>query len=547
MLLTFNIVLFAGIALDFAIGAQVTLPFGIVNGNLLQNSNEYLGIPFAAKPVRFMPPTPWTALFSGGILEARQYTPACMQRPDVLTSLTSGVSEDCLHLNIYTPLAISTDGTGWPVMVWIHGGGLNTGSAMLPLYNGSNLAAKEKVIVAAINYRLNFFGFGMALLPNGKTSANNGFRDQREAFRWVRKHISAFGGDACRVTIFGESAGGQSATTHILSLGSSGLFDRAISESGGDMVTLTGITEAQGMTESVSRELNCTTKSPRQQLGCLQRAATDALLNASNAKGPGAVLDMDVYEAEPLTLVGLGKFNKVPFLFGNNADEGNLLVYPPFLFNTTLATAAHIRCAITKTFGVHVGEQVLQLYAPVETIGIDNRHIAAEILGAALFHCGNRRMAQALSKAGVAPWVYSFNRQPSCTLIPGAYHGVEVPYVFQNLDEPTAFRDNSTCKISSHDRRLSEKISAMWAAFARTGTTDQGWQRFGSPGHEVSLNIDLGLLDAFDMQSGRHRSQCDAMDRIGALSPMTLGTGIEVNLFLCQQLPPALQQNLAYV
>jgi len=257
---------------------------------------------------------------------------------------------------------------------------------------------------------------------------------------------------------------------------------------------------------------------------------------------------MDVYEADPRTLIAQGKFNKVPFMFGNNADEGNLFVYPP-LVNTRPASAADIKCAVKKAFGDKVGEGVLQIYAPVDAVGIDNRNIAAEIFGDALFHCDNRKVAQALSKAGVAPWVYSFNRQPSCDIFPGAHHGVEIAYVFQNLDETISSLSNSTCKVSPDDKRLSEKVSAMWAAFARTGTIEKGWPRFDSPGNEVNLNIDLGLLEALDTQLGRRRSQCDAMDRIGALTSDTLGAGVLGALIECQAavFPPPMQEHRAYV
>jgi len=311
------------------------------------------------------------------------------------------------------------------------------------------------------------------------------------------------------------------------------------------MLNVASMLSAQNMTKAVAQELKCTGTSPAEQLVCLQRADKNALLHAANGSGPGAVVDMDVYEADPLTLIVQGNFNKVPFMFGNNADEGNLFVYPPSV-NTVPASAAEIKCAVKKAFGDKIAEGVLQIYAPVDAVGIDNRNIAAEIFGDALFHCDNRKVAQALSKAGVAPWVYSFNRQPSCPIWPGAHHGVEIAYVFQNFNAAMIPFANSTCKASPDDVRLSEKVSAMWAAFARTGTIE-GWPRFDSPGNEVNLNIDVGLLEALDTELGRHRSQCDAMDRIGALTSDILGAGVLAALIECQGGAPPSMRASVYV
>merc|ERR1712232_829352 len=213
-------------------------------------------------------------------------------------------------------------------------------------------------------------------------------------------------------------------------------------------------------------------------------------------------------------------------------------VYPP-LTNTTPATASQIRCAVNRAFGEDMGKKVLEIYTPIETPGIDNRRIVAEIFGDVLFHCDNRKVAQALSKAGVAPWVYSFKRQPSCPIWIGAAHGVEIPYVFQNLDIPLI--GNSTCKASPRDERLALKISGMWADFARTGKIEKEWPRFETPLNEVNLKIDLGLLAAFDTEMGLRRGERDSMGGIGALDAST-GYRIMLTRAECQGVAPPHQQ-----
>jgi len=192
---------------------------------------------------------PWTQPYEGGRLKAKAYAPWCWQHDgDPGQKYKTAMSEDCLYLNVYTPR--QTEGK-LPVMLWIHGGALQTGSAMVPLYNGSSLAEQQGVVVVAISYRLGTFGFSPVKLADGHVLADNGFRDQREAMRWVRQHIASFGGDSGSITILGQSAGGFSVSTHVLSPGSSGLFDRAISVSG-NKFQLDTLTDALNFTETLA-------------------------------------------------------------------------------------------------------------------------------------------------------------------------------------------------------------------------------------------------------------------------------------------------------
>ena len=512
-----SLVVLGTVALVTAAWAEplVTLPYGTVAGNGLEKVNEFLGIPYAAKASRFMPPMPWTQRFDGGHLDATAYTPICPQIPDATTRVTTPISEDCLHLNIYTPSLSIANSTVLPVMVWIHGGALNTGSAMMQVYNGTQLSAKEDVVVVAMNYRLNVFGFSVTSAGGDSTVANNGFRDQREALRWVRNHISAFGGDPSNIMIFGESAGGQSVATHVLSVGSGDFFDAAIAESG-DILNVRNLSEGIAQTQDLAATLGCHNASAGDQLACMQAARVDEILRLTHGSGPGAVVDNDVLPAHPLTLIENGNFNKVPFALGNNKDEGNLFIYPPVAVGPVAsrpATAGDIRCAVKKTFGTDTGGKILQLYPAVDENGVDNRNIAAQLFGAVTFHCDNRRVAQALSRAGAAPWVYSFNRKNPCFPFQGAAHGSEIPYVFNHVE--AAWMDNSSCAPLPEDYALARTVSGLWASFARTHKMANQWPRFESPSYEATLKIDLSLVDTFDLDFGVHRSECEVLKRIG--------------------------------
>ena len=215
---------------------------GPVLGITVNGVDEFLGIPYAAPPVgslRWMPPKPF-GKFSGPF-QANQFGSECTQ---------SGTgSEDCLFLNVYEPTnsepgsAMEQAGdvtaskskkkpTGLPVMVWIHGGGLTGGAGSL--YDPTPLVNAGGIIVVTINYRLGVLGF---LAQSGLDAehhllGNYGFMDQQFALKWVKKNIQAFGGNPKEVTIFGESAGGQSVYSQLASPLAKGLFRGAIAESG---------------------------------------------------------------------------------------------------------------------------------------------------------------------------------------------------------------------------------------------------------------------------------------------------------------------------
>jgi cholinesterase len=202
-------------ALEWKIGQQVQTTSGGVSGrpSTLRGTgevSEYLGIPFAAPPVgnlRWEPPQPFKG---SGNLTATAWGPSCPQSapPEAKGGAGPGgdnMSEDCLHLNIWTKP--QTGEKSKAVLVSIYGGGFNIGSSKTPSLIGSSLANREDVVVVSMNYRLNIFGFPGATSV-GLKEHNFGMLDIRAAIEWIRDNIKAFGGDPNRITLFGESAGG---------------------------------------------------------------------------------------------------------------------------------------------------------------------------------------------------------------------------------------------------------------------------------------------------------------------------------------------------
>eukprot|EP00755_Sulcionema_specki_P014903 Sspe_Gene.57943::Locus_31787_Transcript_1_1_Confidence_1.000_Length_864::g.57943::m.57943/K03929/pnbA; para-nitrobenzyl esterase len=226
------------LALQCVAGRVVHTPYGPVRGTVVNDTEVFRGIPFAAPPVgalRFkspVPPKPWTE-----VRDATDFGPSCLQpgspgtgdRPGWPSINVSSSSEDCLFLNIYRP---ATATGPLPVMVYFHAGEFHYGSSN-DLENNFPYFSRDILLVTP-NARIGPFGF-VALdgLRDGGSTGNYGMLDQREALRWVQQAIHAFGGDPDRVTIFGESSGGTSVAYHLTNPKSHGLFHRAILESPG--------------------------------------------------------------------------------------------------------------------------------------------------------------------------------------------------------------------------------------------------------------------------------------------------------------------------
>jgi para-nitrobenzyl esterase len=212
---------------------------GYVNGDVL----VWKGVPYAKPPVGDLrwaapqDPDPWR-----GVRDAIFPADKCTQLYTTNEWIRTGVvdpesSEDCLYVDIYRPQRPAYHKEGLPVYVWIHGGSNNFGSAWQ--YDGTALATRSDVVVVVVQYRLGPMGwfYHPAVQTGGvdklSDSGNFGTLDHAQALKWIRKNIDAFGGDPHNVTITGESAGGHNVMNMVVSPVGKGLFQRAMSESGG--------------------------------------------------------------------------------------------------------------------------------------------------------------------------------------------------------------------------------------------------------------------------------------------------------------------------
>ena len=228
---------------------KVNTQHGTVTGYIKDGLHIFKGIPFAAPPIGELrwkapqEPKNWQ-----GDLNCTEFSASPVQRdPKPFACWTeefiappSPLSEDCLYLNIWTKPTIKKK----PVVVWIYGGGFNSGSAACAVYDGKYYAQNDIVFVS-INYRVNIFGFfahpSITAESNGKGAANFGLLDQLQALKWVQKNIAAFGGDPANVSIMGQSAGSFSVHALVASPLAKGLFTKAIAHSGGLLGTNRGV------------------------------------------------------------------------------------------------------------------------------------------------------------------------------------------------------------------------------------------------------------------------------------------------------------------
>ena len=446
---------------------------GPVRGTLAQDHREFLGIPYAAPPtgeLRWKAPAPHAAWTTA--LDASLFGPTCAQP---ITVLTYNNSEDCLYLNIYSP---NTPRRLLPVMVWIHGGSFVIGSGQWT--DGSMLAVKGQVVVVTINYRLGPFGFLTDKVLDDENphhvSGNYGLLDQQAALKWVKRNIARFGGNPARVTIFGESAGGISVALQMIAPGAAGLFGRAINESGPGFLQPIALAQKQG--DKLIATLGCRdasdviacmrSKPTNEVLGALPASALPASALPTNPKDGALwfpVVDGFVLPLGPDEAFKSGRFRRVPVINGSNHDEGRLYASGQSIDED--GYSATIRSRFDKNAKRVMEEYPLRAYpTPIQAW--------ATIFTDAFFSCPVRRTTRLLApQTSVYAYEFEDPKAPETMvrhngLEMGAYHGVEVPYVF-----PTAsyFKHGAAVKWPAQ-LKLSEQMISYWTRFAASGHPD---------------------------------------------------------------------------
>jgi para-nitrobenzyl esterase len=457
-----------------ASGGPVRTESGLVQGSTQGGVVSWKGVPFAAPPVgdlRWRAPQPapaWT-----GVREAVSYASDCMQLPFPSDAAPLGTppAEDCLYLNVWAPEKPS--GPKLPVMAWIHGGGFVNGGSSPAVYDGSAFA-RRGVVFVSFNYRLGRFGF-FAHPALTKEQANGplgnyGYLDQIAALAWIQKNVAAFGGDPGNVTIFGESAGGGSVNTLMVSPLAKGLFHKAIVESGGGRAG--GVMAAADIrkpgpggkpsAEAVGvafAKLAGISGDDAAALAALRKLPAVDVVRGMNLMNMGQ--QADTYAGpmvdgqvvpEPVEMAfRAGRQAKVPYMIGVNNREFGFMTPPVPAVEGMLAR-----------FGAE-RDAVVAAYDPEKTGNLGEVGVGLMSDGAMVEPA--RLLARLAAAAGQPTFVYRFSYVASSlrATTPGALHATEIPFVFQT--ERAKYGDATTAE----DAALAAAANAYWAAFAKNG------------------------------------------------------------------------------
>ena len=308
----------------------VSVTGGQITGVLSEDGQTviYKGVPFAAPPVGELrwkapqPVEPWE-----GVRACDTFSAICPQstfaygdfQPEFYSDPYPTMSEDCLYLNIWTPVKVSDELL--PVMVYIHGGGNGSGWSYEKEFDGEIMAQKDCILVT-INYRLGVFGFfaheDLAAEANG-AAGNYGLMDQQAAFAWVNENIKAFGGDPDRVTMFGQSAGAMDMTALVCAPSMEGLVDRALFQSGGflNVITTTSMAEAEAEGAKLTEALGKSVAELREMGDMdLYNAVADSGLSYSGFCVDGSFLPEDLN-----AVISEGRYLDIDYMIGSNSDE----------------------------------------------------------------------------------------------------------------------------------------------------------------------------------------------------------------------------------
>jgi len=457
----------------------------------------FRGIPYGAPTGganRFMPPqkpAPWS-----GVRVATGIGPRCPQpptpglMPEEAIDLDYGpMSEDCLHLNVWTA---SLDAAAKrPVMVWLHGGGYAVGSGGSVRYDGSNLARKHDVVVVTVNHRLNAFGFLDLSSLGGKfaDSGNVGMLDIVAALEWVRDNIANFGGDPGNVTVFGESGGGGKVSTLMAMPAAKGLFHRAIAQSG---VALRGMTA--DASAATARTLLSHLGVDDGDVGGIQEIPFERILAALTAARPplgfGPVVDGHALPRHPFDPDAPAISADVALLLGSNLTERTFFVDTPL---DAIDDAMLLGLVKRYTGLADAGASGLIAAYRKNRAGADNTFIY-QLISADWWMTANV-ITEAERKARLGrAYVYHFEKRTPVRegklKVP---HTLEIAYAFDNIELSTAVTGAGADK-----QALADRMSAMWTAFARTGdpsVADLKWEPYSAERRAVMILDDNPRLE----------------------------------------------------
>ncbi|GAM26595.1 hypothetical protein SAMD00019534_097700 [Acytostelium subglobosum LB1] len=497
---------------------------GPLEGLQYDTYRAFLGVQFIQPPIGSLrwkspvAPTPW----SPSVYNATYERPGCPQVCEMPNATCPSVtSEDCLYLNVYTPLV--TDNTELlPVMVFFPGGRFSMGAASTPLYDGGSFVNRSNVILVTTNYRLGVLGF----LATDTIAGNFGFEDQLMSLQWVQANIKSFGGDPTRVTVFGESAGGTSSSIHLTSPASAGLFSNLIIESNPWALPVKTAKQMYPLAEKFAKDLGCKVTDD----ACMMAKTVDEITIAQNTSENSfsvlhplfaflpwtPIVDGKLILDQPLAMLEKGNFNKVPVLMGTVQEEALIFIASV----STNINSLEYHAALVDIFGRYsIG--IDELYKPLVN-GSNYEGLMTTIGTDYIFVCPTRRAAVAVAQAGLPVFQYQFIHVSSFDAYGPAYpmcvdavcHGMELPYVFNTVTATGQFT------FTPAEQQLSYDMMAYWSNFAKTSnpnvntgsgfTPAQPWTMYSAQGDSTLI-----FQTPTTQTTGLRAHYCDYFDTIG--------------------------------
>lgn len=512
---------------------QVRTVHGLIKGTTDPSGiRVFRGIPFAEPPVgelRWKRPRP--AQDWEGVRPAQEFGPRPMQRPIFgdMNFRSARISEDCLYLNVWTPA--STGKERLPVLVYFYGGGFVAGDGSEPRYDGLSMARKGIVVVTA-NYRLGVFGYLAHPELTGESphhaSGNYGLLDQNAALQWVRRNISAFGGDPKRVTIGGESAGSFSVSAQMASPLSRDLFSAAIGESGSVIRVHAPIplADAERFGERFSSKVGA------KSLAELRKLPAEQLLEATADMGMGQfplAIDGHFLPRDPEQIFAAGKQARVPLLVGWNSEEMNYRA----VLGSDKPTRENFARAVQRLYGEHAPE-VLDRYVAATDEEVEQ--VATDLASDRFLGLSTWIWADLHGRTGGQPIYRYFYTRPRPPMRPeygdavpglaggvrrgsaaqagrqpparGAVHSAEIEYALGNL------ASNHIYAWTQEDYRISEVMQGYFANFIKSHDPNGGGLPVWPPanhGKEVRV-MRLDVLTR--LEAPPHEERYRLLDRL---------------------------------
>ncbi|XP_069675498.1 juvenile hormone esterase-like [Periplaneta americana] len=443
----------------------------------------FKGIPYSQPPLgecRFKAPR--QPLQWSGTLNATTEPPPCLQFNSELETIGK---EDCLYLSVYTPQLATQNDDPFPVMVYIPGE--DWVSSATTNYGPEYLMDRDVVLVI-INYRLGSLGF--LSTGDGTAPGNFGLKDQVQALRWVRDNINAFGGDPNKVTIFGHSSGAASVHYHILSPMSTGLFHRAIMQSGTAVSPdFRPSTDAAAWTRRLARLVGCSTENTTQLIACMRVADAKKLLKLGASYHTPVVEDDAEEEVflpdHPFHLMKDGRVNGVPVLLGTVGNEGSywaaktlqnpeeIQKWNDHVDDFTDAPSS-FQLFNEKHCGRDLWEPILNYYfgASNHTFDISKSEALSKMYGDRKVYYPVHVATTMLSISGLQPiFVYNFDYSSSDHMYNfstefgpyiGVSHGDDKLYFFNYTHPPRS-------DVTSLEDMAISTFTTLWASFAKEG------------------------------------------------------------------------------